>query len=130
MRPEVLKAMAPLWAEDFGNASSIHDFGVKAKKALLDAREEVARTLRVRSDDIVFTSGGTESNNLAIVGSVKSMIASGVSAGDIEVISSLAEHPSVSKSLEEVGKLGARVTYAPMGNDGRISPEEFKKVLL
>lgn len=129
VRPEVLKVMMPLWAEDFGNASSIHDFGVRAKKALAAAREDVARTLRVRPEDIIFTSGGTESNNLAIIGSVKSMIASGVSASDIEVISSLAEHPSVSKSLEEVGKLGARVTYAPMGNDGRISPEEFKKLL-
>ena len=129
VRPEVLKAMAPLWAEDFGNASSIHDYGVRAKKTLLSAREDVARTLRVRSEDIIFTSGGTESNNLAIIGSVKSMLASGVPASDIEVISSMAEHPSVLKSLEEVGKLGARVTFAPLGNDGRVSPEEFKKLL-
>ena len=129
VRAEVLKVMNPLWAEDFGNASSIHDYGVKAKKALSAAREEAARTLRVRADDIVFTSGGTESNNLAILGSVKAMIASGVAPSDIEIISTAAEHPSVLKSLEEATKQGARVTLAPLDMDGRVIAEEFKKLL-
>lgn len=129
VRREVLKAMSPLWAEDFGNASSIHDYGVRAKKALAGAREEAARTLRVRAEDIIFTSGGTESNNLAILGSVKSMIASGVAPSDIEIISTAAEHPSVSKSLEEAAKLGARVTLAPIDESGRVVAEEFKQLL-
>lgn len=129
VRAEVLEVMAPLWAEDFGNASSIHDYGVRAKKALAAAREEAARTLRVRAEDIIFTSGGTESNNLAILGSVKAMIASGVTPSDIEIISTAAEHPSVSKSLEEASKQGARVTLAPIDESGRVIAEEFKKLL-
>lgn len=129
VRSEVIKAMAPLWAEDFGNASSIHGLGVRAKKILATAREDMARTLRVRAEDIVFTSGGTESNNLAIVGSVKAMIASGVTPSDIEIISTKVEHPSVSKSLAAAEKLGARITMAPIGSDGLVIPEEFKKLL-
>ena len=129
VRPEVLRAMEPFWAEHFGNPSSIHAVGMEAQKALRDAREKAARTLKIAEDGIIFTSGGTESNNLAIGGSVRFMLDAGVSPADIEIISTEIEHPSILKSLEKVKDLGVRVTTAPIGEDGRVLVEEFKKLL-
>lgn len=129
VRDEVLKAMSPYWSEVSGNPSSIHAAGVKAKTALDAAREKVARTLRVRANDVVFTSGGTESNNLAILGYVRSMKDAGVSMSDIEIISTKAEHPSVSRTLEVLESEGIKVIRISLGEDGRVVAEEFKKAL-
>lgn len=129
VRREVLASMSPFWSENFGNAGGIHQEGVKAKQAVDEARELVARTLRVRSSDIIFTSGGTEANNLAIIGSVKSMLAANVPASEIEVISTKVEHPSVLESLKDLEKSGVIVTYAAIDEDGKIIIEEFKKIL-
>jgi cysteine desulfurase len=128
-RSEVLRAMEPFWTEQFGNASSIHESGLSAKRALSEAREKAARTLRVRAADVIFTSGGTESNNLAIIGSVNAMLESGVSPNDIEVISTALEHPSVSKSLEVIKARGVTVTLAPVSETGQVIVEDFKKLL-
>ncbi|NIO05316.1 MAG: aminotransferase class V-fold PLP-dependent enzyme, partial [Proteobacteria bacterium] len=71
IRPEVLEAMFPYFSDIFGNASSIHTFGQKAKRALEDSREKAASILGARPEEIVFTSGGTEANNLAIKGKLR-----------------------------------------------------------
>lgn len=128
-RAEVLRVMGPLWAGDFGNPSSIHELGIKARRVLDEAREKAARTLRVRAADIVFTSGGTESNNLAILGSVRAMLEAGVAPGDIEIISTRLEHPSITKALEAVKKIGVEVTLVPVSPDGQVVAAEFKKSL-
>lgn len=126
---EVHKAMQPYWQEHFANASSIHREGVKVKMALEEARESVARTLRVRADDIIFTSGGTEGNNLALRGAVAAMRKAGVAAGDIEIISTMVEHPSIMKALDILRSEGCVVTYAPIDEEGRIKIDEFTDLL-
>lgn len=128
-RAEVLRIMEPLWAVDFGNASSIHQLGIEARRKLDAAREKAARTLRVRAADIIFTSGGTESNNLAIIGSVNAMLGSGVAPGDIEVISTRMEHPSIMRALDVIAELGVRVTFVPVSTNGRVIIEAFKNAL-
>lgn len=129
LREEVEKAMKPFWSENYGNAGGIHQEGVKARAAVENARELVARTLRVRTKDVIFTSGGTEANNLAIAGSVKSMLAANVPVSEIEIISTKIEHPSVLECLKDLEKLGVRVTYTPIDEEGKVVFEEFKNNL-
>lgn len=129
VRKEVLKAMTPYWSEKFGNPGAVHKEGVEAKKAVESAREKVAKTLRITPSDVLFTSGGTESNNLAIKGSVEAMVASGVAIEDIEIISTSIEHPSVKNTLESLEKEGCVVTCVPVDEEGRIILEEFKNSL-
>lgn len=93
--PRVLEAMQPLFAHDFGNPSSFHTLGVRAKDAVSDAREMIASLLRAHADEILFTSGGTESNNLAISGVLKRWQGSGVP----HVITSAIEHHAVLEPL-------------------------------
>ncbi|OGG85762.1 hypothetical protein A2392_02885 [Candidatus Kaiserbacteria bacterium RIFOXYB1_FULL_46_14] len=128
-RNEVLKAMSPFWSDRYGNPGAIHTAGVLAKSAVEEARETVARTLRVRATDIIFTSGGTESNNLAIRGAVRAMRLANVPATDIEIISTAIEHPSVSECLKRLIEEGVRVIYAPIDTEGKVIAEEFKKLL-
>lgn len=129
LRREAWAAMKPFWQNDYANPSAIHAEGVKARRAVEEAREKVARTLRVRATDIVFTSGGTESNNLALRGSVLAMRRSGLSAADIEIISTKVEHPSILKTLEALAQDGCVITYAPVGEDGLVVTETFAKML-
>jgi cysteine desulfurase len=129
VRAEVLKAMARYQAVDFGNPGAIHLEGQLAREAVDDARETVARTLRVRPADVIFTSGGTESNNLALLGTTNSMLAASVLPADIEVISLPTEHPSIINTLESLVSQGIKVLYAPIDEDGRLLTEEFKKLL-
>lgn len=129
VRKEVLKAMEPFWSTEFGNPSSIHEEGYNTKKAIETAREEVGRTLRVRPSDVVFTSGGTEGNNIAILGFVKRLEREGVSLNEIEIISTETEHPSVTEALANLEKRGVKVLYAPLDEDGLVILSEFKKLL-
>jgi len=129
VRKEVLRAMKPFWSKVYGNPGAIHKEGVLAKAAVEEARELVARTLRVRATDVIFTSGGTESNNLAIRGAVRAMRLANVPVTDIEVISTTVEHPSVIECLKLLALEGVRVVYAPIDNEGRVIVEEFKKLL-
>src|SRR5690606_12608624 len=94
-----------------------------------EAREKVARALRVRATDVVFTSGGTESNNLAINGTIKNLRAAGVKNEDIEIISTTVEHPSVTKVLVGLQKSGVAVTYLKVDEDGLVLFDEFKQAL-
>jgi len=114
--PEVLAAMQPYFSQRFGNASSMHSFGQEAKAAVERAREQVAALIGARPEEIVFTSGGTESNNFAVHGAVKA---------DSHIITSAIEHHAV---LEPC-KLYKNVTILPVDKHGLVDPDELRKAL-
>ena len=119
VRPEVLEAMLPYFCETFGNASSMHAFGQKARKALEDARVAVAHAIGANPREIFFTSGGTESDNLAIKGVARANTRKGN-----HVITSRVEHPAVLSAvaaLEE--EEGFEVTYLPVDRFGVVDPD-------
>lgn len=118
--PEVLEAMRPFLLEQFGNASSIHQEGQQARSAVEHARGSVARLLGCRPSEIVFTSGGTESDNLAVFGSVR--------AGD-HVITSAVEHHAVLHAVERLGERGVEVEFLPVDGQGVLASEDVRKAL-
>src|SRR5512144_830260 len=101
----VLDAMLPFLTEKFGNASSVHAFGQEARAAVDKARRQVAALIKARANEVVFTSGGTESNNLAIRGICEAHKAQGR-----HIIASTIEHPSVRGVIEELEKNGWEIT--------------------
>jgi len=118
---EVLVAMLPYFSEQWANPSAIYKEGVEAKRVIEDARAEVARTLRVRATDITFTSGGTESNNLALIGLVEALFDTGRKYQDMEIVSTRIEHPSILETLTYLEKRGVHIVYVPVESDGRIT---------
>jgi cysteine desulfurase len=118
--PEVLEAMQPYFAEHFGNASSIHHHGQETRAAVERARESVASLLGCRASEIVFTSGGTEGDNLAISGLAR--------AGD-HVISSTIEHHAVLNSCKHLEAVGCEVTYVPVDGRGLVDPDDVRRAL-
>src|SRR3984885_8977105 len=122
--PEVLEAMRPFLLEQFGNASSIHQEGQQARSAVEHARGSVARLLGCRPSEIVFTSGGTESDNLAVFGSVLGS----VGAGD-HVITSAVEHHAVLHAVERLGERGVEVEFLPVDGQGAVSTEGVRRAL-
>src|SRR5437868_3369424 len=118
--PEVFEAMRPYYFEEFGNASSIHHHGQHARAAVERARESVARLLGCRAAEVVFTSGGTEGDNLAVFGLAH--------AGD-HVITSQIEHHAVLNACKRLEQRGAEVTYLPVDGQGLIDPAELKRAL-
>jgi len=136
---EVFLAMKPYFCEKFGNASSAHGFGQEARKALDLARAQVAEFLGCKPEEVIFTSGATESNNLALKGVISkietlrrgaSRLAQGVTSEKLHVITSQIEHHCVldtCKSLEESGM--AEVTYLPVSRDGIVEIAEVEKAI-
>jgi cysteine desulfurase len=118
--PEVLAAMQPFFGEQFGNASSIHHHGQHTRAAVEDAREAVAALLGCRASEIVFTSGGTEADNLAIAGLV--------GAGD-HVITSSIEHHAVLLACKHLEEIGAEVTVLPVDGRSLINPADVRRAL-
>jgi len=118
--PEVFEAMRPFFGERFGNASSIHHHGQETRAAVEDARESVADLLGCSAAEIVFTSGGTESDNLAIAG--------WVAAGD-HVITSSIEHHAVLHACKHLEKIGCDVTILPVDGRGLIDPSDVRRDL-
>ena len=118
--PEVFEAMRPFFGERFGNASSIHHRGQETRAAVEDARESVAELLGCGASEIVFTSGGTESDNLAIAG--------WVAAGD-HVITSSIEHHAVLHACKHLEKIGCEVTILPVDSRGLIDPSDVRHAL-
>ena len=114
--PRVVEAMLPYLTAQFGNASSIHFFGQEARAAVDKARHQVASLLNARPNEIVFTSGGTESNNLAIRGLVEANDKHGR-----HIVTTNIEHSAVRNVCEDLEKLGYEVTYVPVGPDGIVS---------
>ena len=119
--PEVFDAMRPFYLEQFGNASSIHHYGQHARAAVEKARASVAALVNARPAEIVFTSGGTEADNLGIFGLVQ--------RGD-HVITSTIEHSAVMNSCKRLEQMGCEVTFVPVNARGEIDPEEVRKALL
>jgi cysteine desulfurase len=118
--PEVFEAMRPYFGEQFGNASSIHHHGQHTRAAIEDARESVAALLGCRAAEIVFTSGGTESDNLAIAGLV--------GAGD-HVITSSIEHHAVLLACKHLEDIGAEVTVLPVDGRSLVDPADVRRAL-
>lgn len=120
VHPEVAEAMMDIMTNWHGNASSVHAYGREAKKIVNGARDQIASLLGCQSDELVFTSGGTESDNLAIFGIVE---AAGVSGK--HVITSAVEHHAVLHACQELEKKGCEVTYIPVDRTGRVSVEDI-----
>lgn len=113
--PEVVDAMLPYLREHFGNPSSGHIHGVRARSAVATARAQVAALLGCDSDEVLFTSGGTEANNLAI---------RGVAAGRTHIVTSVIEHPATSRPCDWLESQGWRVTRVGVDSEGRIRLDE------
>ena len=118
--PEVLDAMKPYFLEQFGNASSIHHHGQQTRAAVERARESVAELIGARTSEVVFTSGGTEADNLAIFGLAKS--------GD-HLITSAIEHHAVLNTCKHLETIGCEVTYLRVDGEGLIDPDELRRAL-
>src|SRR5271165_7090795 len=118
--PEVLDAMRPYFGEQFGNASSIHRHGQEARGAVERARDSMASLLGCRPAEIVFTSGGTEADNLAIAGLA--------SPGD-HIITSSIEHHAVLQTCRHLEETGCEVTYVPVDGHGIVDPEDIRRAL-
>ncbi len=118
--PEVLEAMRPYFNERFGNASSIHHHGQETRAAVERARESVAALLSCRASEVVFTSGGTEADNLAIFGLAK--------PGD-HLITSTIEHHAVLNSGKRLQEMGCDATYVPVDSRGLVDPEDVRRAL-
>jgi len=124
--PAVLEAMLPYFSSDFGNASSIHTFGQRGRAAVETAREHVATLLDARPQEIVFTSGGTESDNHAIFGVVRAHLATQAKA---HVITTAIEHQAVLNTCQELEKQEVAVTYLPVSGEGLIDLEALRKAI-
>jgi cysteine desulfurase len=136
--PRVLEAMMPYLTEQFGNASSIHYFGQQAKAAVDKARHQVAHLIGARPNEVVFTSGGTESNNLAIKGildrwNADILVRNGEDADRNvrvpHIITSAIEHSAVKNVCEDLEKQGYRVTYLPVYDDGIVRVEDLRSAI-
>ncbi len=122
--PEVIKAMQPYFFEKFGNPSSIHSFGQEAKKAIEESRETVASFLGAKPEEIVFTSGGTESDNFAVKGAAFAR----KNKGD-HIITSVIEHHAILEPCKFLEKMGFKVTYVKVDKYGLVNPEDIKKAI-
>jgi cysteine desulfurase len=118
--PEVVEAMRPFWTEQFGNASSIHQQGQQARAAVERARESVAGLLGCRAAEVVFTSGGTESDNLALFGTL--------APGDHLITSSM-EHSAVMQAAEALAGRGIEVSFLPATRQGVVEPSALVSAL-
>lgn len=121
---EVLDAMLPYFAGQFGNASSIHSAGQQARAAVERARDSVAALLGAKPAEIVFTSGGTEADNLAIFGSLAAS-----PLGKKHVITTQIEHHAVLHSCEALERQGVEVTYLRVSSDGLVDPEDVRRAI-
>ena len=121
---EVLEAMLPYFSQRFGNASSLHGFGREAKEALEESRQRVARLLNAHPGKIVFTSGGTESDNLALRGIAYKNRNSGR-----HIITSQIEHPAILETCRSLEQEGFSVTYLPVNREGLIELSELERAI-
>jgi cysteine desulfurase len=122
--PKVAAAMQPFFTEKYGNPSSIHNAGQEAKREMTEAREAVAKKLNASYDEIIFTSGGTESDNLAIKG-----VAYANKDKGNHIITTKIEHPAVLKTCEQLEKEGFNVTYLGVDNEGFVNLDELKEAI-
>ena len=126
----VERAIKPFWSKQFGNASSLHAEGVGARKALETARLSVARNLQAHASEIVFTSGGTEGNNLAIIGFFGALEKTGKKLSELHAITTVIEHSSVKNCFKALEQRGLHVSWAPVGSDGVVRFQTIEKLII
>lgn len=124
MNPEVIAVMAKALSENFGNASSIYQFGKKNRALVEQARVAMADSIGARADEIIITSGGTESDNMSIIKTAEHYSKNGK-----HIISTSIEHPAVLKPLKYLETKGFEVTYLPVDENGQIHLEQVKSVI-
>lgn len=124
VHPQVVEAMVPYMTTYFGNPSSIHSFGRETRRALDEARETIAKTIGAKANEIIFTSGGTEADNLAIIG-----VAMANREKGRHIITTCVEHHAVLNTCKYLQKQGFDVTYLPVDEHGIISVEQVKSAL-
>ncbi len=122
--PEVIAAMRPFLENEFGNPSSAHWYGIAPRQAVESARRQVAGTLNCRPREVLFTSGGTESNNHAIRGTVRALRAKGN-----HIITSAFEHPAVLEVCRDLAQDGFETTFLPVTADGLVDPATVEKAI-
>ncbi|MBI4396795.1 MAG: cysteine desulfurase [Elusimicrobia bacterium] len=122
--PEVVEAMRPFLEEHFGNPSSSHAYGAKTKEAVETARRQAAALLNCRPEEIVFTSGGTESNNYALKGAAFALRDKGN-----HIITSQVEHPAVLEVCRFLERQGFKITYVPVDGTGRVRPSDVEQAM-
>lgn len=120
--PEVAELMTKIMLKDYGNPSSMHFKGVDAEQCVRRAKGQIARILKVNEKEIIFTSGGTEADNLALIGAAMANIRSGM-----HLITTRTEHPAVLKTMEYLEGQGFCVTYLPVDKTGRVRLEDLQK---
>lgn len=121
--PRVVQAMLPYFSEVYGNSSSSHSFGRKAEKAIEDARETIAKLFNCQPSEVIFTSGGTESDNLAIRGAAWSRRGGG---GGEHLITTPVEHPAVSRTVQQLAEVqGFSQTMLPVNREALVDVEDF-----
>ncbi len=123
--PSVLEVMSLIFREQYGNASSVHSFGREAKKVLEESRERIASFIGARSDEIFFTSGGTEADNYA----VKGVAFAGKKNGRNHIIISAIEHHAVLHSAEHLREEGFKVDVVPVDSMGMVDPADVQKII-
>lgn len=122
--PEVAELMTKIMCSDYGNPSSLHMKGVEAENHIRYAKTTLAKILKVSEKEIFFTSGGTESDNLALIGAALANCRRGK-----HLITTQIEHPAVIKTMQYLETLGYQVTYLPVDKTGRICPEDLKRAM-
>ena len=123
-RPEAIEAMIPYMGQIYGNPSSLHSFGMKAKKALEESREKIAKVFQVLPEEIYFTSGGTESDNWAVIGTAYANRKKGR-----HIITSKIEHPAVMSASQRLEHEGYEVTYLDVDEYGKVDIRQLKESL-
>jgi cysteine desulfurase len=122
LAPEVLETMVSCLGQVYGNASSIHHFGQAAKQRLETARRQLAALVHCQPAELIFTAGGTEADNLAVLGAARA-------AGAGHVVASTIEHPAVLSAVKQLEREGFAVTGVRMGSNGTVSPDDVRRAL-
>ena len=122
--PRVVEAMLPYFSDSFGNPSSIHSLGLETRTAVAEAREKVASLIGAASDEIIFTSGGTEADNLAIKGVAQANAQKGK-----HIVTTRIEHHAVEESCRYLEKQGFKVTHVAVDQDGLVDPREVERAV-
>ena len=124
VRPEVIQAMLPYYADAFGNPSSLYSYGLESRQAIELARAKIAEAIGAKKEEIVFTGGGSEADNLAIKGVADANIRKGN-----HIITSVVEHHAVLVTCKFLEKRGFKVTYLPVDKYGLVDPESVRKAI-
>jgi len=124
LAPEVLETLASCLGQVYGNASSIHHFGQAAKQRLEAARRQLAVLIHANPNEVVFTSGGTEADNMAVLG-----VARAAAGPAKHVVTTAVEHPAVLGPCAQLEREGVAVTRLRVGSDGVVDPDDVRRAL-